>query len=662
MSKSKFMAGASALVAASLAFAGAAHATAPAVTEVFGGGSTLIGPYLVQAQNCYGVPAVLQNQGSYPYGAFSTTVTTPTAFVYTGTGSGTGNQNCGTTHVDTTVQFNYLGSGSGNGELGVFTHDLTTDVGVTGDVGGNAFTSIQYGAGDYAIGASEVAAYNNGGTLSQTTGATPAGTVTLLAPGVGGASGLTYANPVAQYGKFVQFPISIDPVAIAYSSTYKVVVDGSGNATYYHFNIASPNGDGSGGLKLDMPTLCAIFNGAIKNWNDPELQVLNGGTSLQDPTDPATNWSTTGLPIELVGRSDSSGTTSIFYRALASQCTGKYVEPGVGGVNVSKTYTKNYAVTGGKKLPAALQSGQVYVKTAPNNGPGSGVTPVAGKFTLATGTSSVAKYLAFTYTPSAGNSWSQGRIAYIGTDYALPYVANTGANTYGLNIADIKGTYNTTFLEPSAANAQQAFYYAGALVVSPPQTLAAAKGTLPAGAYAPTTTGYGLRSAPSDWAQPITTTFTYSNGTAAKNLLGNPKGPAAYPLVGTTNLFLNTCYASTQPQLVAFLNWYLTSPVVNDATNGLLAKSGLAPLPAVWTKAIIDTFLTPTKTVTPAPTAKTPIQKTTFYGTDALQLNLLPAAGSATTTVLIQNPLTGTPTSDFQTPVGQQCNGITPGA
>ena len=604
---------------------------------------------------------VLQNQGTYPYGAGSTTITTPTAFNYTGAPA----QNCGTTQVDDTVQFNYLGSGSGNGELGVFTHDLTTDVGVTGDVGGNAFTSIQYGAGDYGIGLTEVNAYNNGGALSQTTGASPAGTVTLLAPGVGGASGLTYANPVAQYGKFIQFPISVDPVAIAYSATYKVVVDGSGTATYYHFNIASPNADGSGGLKLDMPTTCAIFNGAITNWNDPELKVLNGGVSLQDPTDPATNWSTVGLPIELVGRADSSGTTSIFYRALAAQCSGKYVEPGAGGVNVNKTYTKNYAVTGGKKLPAALLSGQTYLKTAPDNGPDSGVTPVLKKFTTATGNSAVAKYLTFSYLPPAGQSWSQGRLAYLGTDYALPYVTTTGANNYGLNIADVKGIYNTTFLEPNASNAQQAFYSATSsttLILSPPQSLAVAKGALAAGSYAPTTTGFGLRSAPSDWAQPISTTFSYSNAVAAKVFLGNPKNPNAYALVGTTNAFLNTCYASTQPALKAFLTWYLTSPVVNDRANGLLAKAGLAPLPVEWTKAIVDTFLVPTTTVTPAPTVKTPIQKTTFWGTDALQLNILAANGSATTTVRIQSPTTGTPTSDIQTPVGQQCNAITPGA
>jgi len=59
------------------------------------------------------------------------------------------------------------------------------------------------------------------------------------------------------------------------------------------------------GLKLDGPTLGAIFTGKIKTWNDPAIAALNPGVSL-----PST-------AITTVHRSDSSGTTSGFTSFLS---------------------------------------------------------------------------------------------------------------------------------------------------------------------------------------------------------------------------------------------------------------------------------------------------------------------------------------------------------
>ncbi len=53
-------------------------------------------------------------------------------------------------------------------------------------------------------------------------------------------------------------------------------------------------------LKLDSDTLAAIFLGEITNWNDPAIAALNSGATLPDEA------------IQVVHRSDSSGTTSIF--------------------------------------------------------------------------------------------------------------------------------------------------------------------------------------------------------------------------------------------------------------------------------------------------------------------------------------------------------------
>lgn len=62
------------------------------------------------------------------------------------------------------------------------------------------------------------------------------------------------------------------------------------------------------GLVLDRATLAAIYSGTIKNWNDPAIAKLNPDLAgkLPDKT------------ITAVHRSDGSGTTEMFTKALAS--------------------------------------------------------------------------------------------------------------------------------------------------------------------------------------------------------------------------------------------------------------------------------------------------------------------------------------------------------
>ena len=66
--------------------------------------------------------------------------------------------------------------------------------------------------------------------------------------------------------------------------------------------------DGDPVLVLDRATLVAIYNGTLKTWNDPAILALNPG--LKDKL-PAKN-------LTAVHRSDGSGTTEIFTRALAA--------------------------------------------------------------------------------------------------------------------------------------------------------------------------------------------------------------------------------------------------------------------------------------------------------------------------------------------------------
>ncbi|MBF0473116.1 MAG: phosphate ABC transporter substrate-binding protein PstS [Nitrospirae bacterium] len=63
-----------------------------------------------------------------------------------------------------------------------------------------------------------------------------------------------------------------------------------------------------GELKLDSDTLCSIFIGDVKTWNDPKIAALNKGIKLPEGD------------ITVITRSDGSGTTAIFTRYLAEVC------------------------------------------------------------------------------------------------------------------------------------------------------------------------------------------------------------------------------------------------------------------------------------------------------------------------------------------------------
>lgn len=72
--------------------------------------------------------------------------------------------------------------------------------------------------------------------------------------------------------------------------------------------IVNMPGIPSNTLVLDGTTMCEIFLGEIKQWNDPKIKALNPNLNL-----PA-------KPITVVHRSDGSGTTAIFTHYLSEVC------------------------------------------------------------------------------------------------------------------------------------------------------------------------------------------------------------------------------------------------------------------------------------------------------------------------------------------------------
>jgi phosphate transport system substrate-binding protein len=72
------------------------------------------------------------------------------------------------------------------------------------------------------------------------------------------------------------------------------------------------NAEGVDGLVLDGPTLAKIFNGTVKTWDAPEIKALNEGATL-----PA-------APINVIFRSDESGTTDNFQKYLDAASNGAW--------------------------------------------------------------------------------------------------------------------------------------------------------------------------------------------------------------------------------------------------------------------------------------------------------------------------------------------------
>jgi len=534
MSKIKILMGATALVAASSALAGGANAQVS--TYFYGAGSSLAAPYLRQAFDCYGTATPLVFQG--PTLTSPTYANPPVAYF-----NFTGNppQNCAPSagqEINPAIQGDYESTGSGTGLKAFISHSPSTYVGdyVPGQ-DPSPYPAYTFAASETAFGAADVTAYNNGGT-DPTTG------ITLGAPPA------QFPTPAPLYGPMIQVPLLIAPVTLAYSAEYGRYRVNANATHHYFFKINAPRSNGSGGLVLDAATYCAIFNGQVTDWNQIPTS-LNGGVSLQSAQD-AKDGHAFSVPLVLVGRSDSSGTTSVFTRHMAAQCP----------LVISGTVYADSTST----LPSSLIAA-TWVKTNPNYGSGSGVTDVPGKFTIAQGSDGVADYLWFnpSNVPTTNKTEVlQGRIGYVGPDYVLPAVLNTGNNTFGLNTASLLRPGGNTAITPTAASAARA--YTG---INPP-------------------TGAN-KSAPDQWVQAASKTAP----------IAIPPDSTAYPIVGTSNFVGYTCYddaarPGTSAGLKAFFTWYTEKGTVNSATLGILAKAGLSGMPSAWKSAIREEFFAPT--------------------------------------------------------------------
>jgi phosphate transport system substrate-binding protein len=440
------------------------------------------------------------------------------------------NYDCGTQSVQPNVDGFYISTGSGNGKANWRNKNAVG--GITTNPYG-VWTNIHYAFSESPISAGDLATYT------------------------------TAAFPTTKAA--IQIPVNVLPVAISYKPVYGKVMTASGIKTLA-LNLKFARADGTGGLRMKKSTYCGILNGTITNWNDAALKTDNGNLSLMSPNDDVTRWNTTGVPIKLVGRSDNSGTTNVFTRAITAQCGGKFT---AGGTD---------------QLPAAAKGTAVYNKTT---GALQSGTETVGLFGVADGNDGVAHAIEFAIPDpvNIGEYTLGGKMGYNGADWVLPSIANPTT----LHSADLQIALTTKFAAPTAANASIAFK-----TVVPPQSDSKGK-------YAPANVANGMRNDPLAWVTPANATTGIANPTAG------------YPIAGSANMLLYTCYAdpAVRNAMQGFILMNL-GKVATDSTGakipvkivtntakgtdglplGIFAKNGVAPLPSNWVNAIVETFLT----------------------------------------------------------------------
>jgi ABC-type phosphate transport system substrate-binding protein len=543
--RERIMVGLMAATVGAVGFAGSASA---AVTKVYGAGASLPAPYNRTAMDCYGQQTELIFTGPV--------VQTLPYFYYAGTPDfdcdpANPNGAAAAGPVNPNARVVYMSTGSGIGIRSVYSHSGTYAGDSDPAPGVQELPTIHYGNSETALNEFDVGLWDNGGGtftgMTCNTASTGAVGLCVAAPGQP-AFGNGIVNPRERYGKLVQIPGLIAVIAISYDPVYKRVRNGAGEVEEMTFRVKNSfvRPDGSGGLRLDADTYCKIFNGVITNWNDPAITALNGGQLLRDTDDPepAETWS---VPIVMVGRSESSGTTSLWTRHLAAVCES------VGG---------NQYADSTSTLPAGLRDGNAVYNKTTDTVTG---TITAGEYVTANGNDGVAQYVDFrdSHQPGAnpGDEVEWGRVGYNGADFVLPYAANNGSNEFGLNTATLQNA-SGRFVAPSPEAAALSF---GS--TAPPE-----------GAD---------RADPWKWVEPASKTSAHAN----------PSAPKGYPIMGTSNVLAYTCYASSKTLKAlagknGYLAFYYNNNVVVDAANGVLALSGFSALPKAWRKAINDTFLT----------------------------------------------------------------------
>ena len=184
----------------------------------------------------------------------------------------------------------------------------------------------------------------------------------------------------------------------------------------YRIDGLKTTGGAKATLRLDGNTICGIYLGTIKKWNDTAIKALNPSVAnLPNAT------------INVVGRSDSSGTTYIFTSYLAKAATTAQKNCGMHS-NFTSSTEANLDDAVGTFAPTKVQPATYFAAIRTTNGAAS----ITGK----SGNGGIAPYVK-------------------ATNYSISYVESSYASKYSLSEAAVaaktKRSGANVFLKPTTA-------------------------------------------------------------------------------------------------------------------------------------------------------------------------------------------------------------------
>jgi len=189
----------------------------------------------------------------------------------------------------------------------------------------------------------------------------------------------------------------------------------------YRIDGLKTSGGAKATLRLDGEAICGIYLGTIKKWNDAKIKALNPSVAnLPSAT------------INVVGRSDSSGTTYIFSSYLGKSSTTAQKNCGYHS-NFTSSTEENLNDEAGTFAPSKVQPGTYFAAIRTANG----AAAITGK----SGNGGIAPYVK-------------------ATNYSISYVESSYASKYSLAEAAIaaktKRSGAKVFLKPTSATAAAA--------------------------------------------------------------------------------------------------------------------------------------------------------------------------------------------------------------
>jgi ABC-type phosphate transport system substrate-binding protein len=189
----------------------------------------------------------------------------------------------------------------------------------------------------------------------------------------------------------------------------------------YRLDGLKTTGGAAATLRLDGPVICGIYLGTIKKWNDAKIKALNPSVA--------------NLPnanINVVGRSDTSGTTFVFASYLGKASSVAQKNCGYHS-NFTSSTEANLNDEAGTFLPAQTQPGTYFAAIRTANG----ATAITGK----PGNGGIAPYIK-------------------ATNNSISYVESSYASKYGLKEAAVaartKRGSATVYLKPTTATISSA--------------------------------------------------------------------------------------------------------------------------------------------------------------------------------------------------------------